>query len=244
MFIESGKQPAEQFVRFEKRPRIQRVIEEIQSIQPEVVFDVYYGSHHTFDQGKRLSNRITKSDLVIPEYGGWSPKLSQDFNAISQGQIIDVHHLPLFYRGLLSALHKTNKPVKFIDYPTGSKKFEELYEAAKWLSHLENIPYIGEGYVQKFAKVNDQKEEDVIAEIPGALLEFINENPELIKGKEEKNEPLKVLLFLGAAHTRIFHALKEASPKSTRTFDEKPLQFTPFETQVREVLFGRTKKIM
>jgi hypothetical protein len=215
MKIEAGRLDtidSERLVRFEERPNIREAIEKLQTIRPEVVFDVFFAEHTIYDQG--LTPKIETCDLFIPESGGWEPHSLQIYNDVSQGKNFPYDCGP-FKQGLLRALKGTNKPVRLIDLPADHPDAAIL----KNLYHGDPDMTKEDIEITK-ATLQDKREEYMIEQLPQTLLDFIEERPGLIQEKLENKEPINTLLFLGARHTRIYDAIKQANPHS-KAFDAR-----------------------
>jgi hypothetical protein len=239
--IEQPSTKPETFIKFEKRPDILKAIEEIRTIKPEMVFNVRFGRHKTYEEGFALAEDVKKSDFLIFEAANWTPQMMDIYNAVSQGKrhpfLIDETR---FRKGLLDAIHETKKPIKSIDYPYGHPnliQLDQLYTYGKKKTLAADK--VKESF-SKATKIEDKREEYMFQQLPQTLKEFIAENPDLVEERKKNNEPLKVLLFLGDFHTRIYHALKEASPKSKRSFPDKSITFRGMNREDRKILFGKT----
>jgi hypothetical protein len=225
-----------EFIPFVKRQNIQESITALQAIEPKVVFRVAFGPHQTYREGLALSNHIQASDLFLTELAEWNAYGVKTYNAISAGG-----KLPFltrigpqsFRKGLYEALQNTHTPVGFIDYHATDlrgSKIKKLYERKQ-----NTAPKRRGKLIAAIGMAQDERDEYMFGHIHPVLEEFFDKNPDVAKKKQ-----VNVLLFLGGLHTRVYHALKEANPDSTRVFSKKPYLYEPDDIEIRKALFGKT----
>lgn len=225
-----------EFVPFFKRPSMQETLSNLQTLEPKILFHVAFGPHQTYREGRALSKKIQACDLFIPEAAGWNMFSRRKYNKTSYSGKLprSIKFGPKnFKRGLFEALQGTHTPVRFIDYPSIHPAYAELRNLYQKNEHTP--PHRKGKVLSAIADGQDRRDEYMLRQLPQVVKTFLHDNPTVAT-----KEQVHVLLFLGGIHTRIYHALQEASPDSTRVFSKKPFIYEPENVAIRKILFGKT----
>ncbi|MFY9462268.1 MAG: hypothetical protein WAP51_03655 [Candidatus Sungiibacteriota bacterium] len=221
--------------------------------EPKVSFDIFYSAHETREDAKGLAERFRKADIYVPEANGWTEMWRRDMNAVSQGTLTP----ELFFRkrgvdpknvlfsfdfAEIEMLYGSKKPVVFVDLPESHPLYRRTQETKQEINRFnltKGFPEMLKKFtsdLKRFADVQVERERYMLQELK-RLTERIQkgEAPEF-KGKKDA----KLLLFLGAAHTKIYHELKKSGAEAGRGFVTMPYVFGEFASEMfRRQMFGK-----
>lgn len=156
---------------------------------------------------------------------------------------------------VLDVLRNTKNLMTAIDLPHDHPDFWKFVAAVKNISiFTENLPYkkldlasAVDKYaelIEKYATVQEQREQNMLQRLNPALVELLRKNPELLKQLQKNpDKPLRVGLFLGAIHTGVPIELSRRGETVTRQHemqpDKEPLIFSYSEEALRAYRFGQ-----
>lgn len=218
---------------------------------PKIEIEIFYGPHITGKDAEGLAEKIKECDVFIPEMFGENKRTLDLLSDFSEGKIsprdyykkhgIDLGEIEEgsepFLVALVNAIYNTHKLITLLDVPSG----HPTYGRHEYLRELEfnfSMPFEKlvalhrrQGY--EFANLQKDREQLILRR----LLHFKKELargaiPEL-RGKDS----VKILLFLGAAHTGIYHELKKRGEAASRQFSHLP--YTMSEEVTRRLLFDK-----
>jgi hypothetical protein len=245
MKAERGNFPTEsdKFVRFEHRPNVKAAVKKLKKIHPNLAIHFSFVIHGTLKQAEPFAEKIQNCDVYIPEGLDANEDHFEVINDFSEGRLpkkkIKEIETNEFYRGVLFAVHRKRKPVIFIDQPEGHPDIDKWYthvgreyEAAGRSFSLNRAIKITQQ--QHSSRILDKRDEFIIEQLPLKLKRVLGENPSL-----KEKEQLNVFISIGVLHTRLYHALKQELPRTTRDFPEKPFVFDYDDEAGRNILFGK-----
>lgn len=220
---------------------------------PSIAINIFYGSHQSAEDQKRLGEAFQKADVYVPEVPGWNPETLKIFRSVSDGRLEPrdaIRRLGNFFResrlAELKILYNSKKPVIFVDVPVRHpidlrivSQLNRLSESIDFLvlnTFRGNIEGVRE-VIRNFAQTQKEREDYMLLNLKPKIEEFLKEHPEL-KGKKK----LDILLNLGAVHTNLYRSLKKDNQEVGRTFNDMPTIFSHTEEGIRRSLFGKDIK--
>jgi hypothetical protein len=212
---------------------------------PKLSFDFFFGPHGTVEDAAGLEERFAKADVFIPELFGWSEAALNVYNDLSYGRITPEDAMKLFkkddFNGFMSAIfkmiYKSYKPIVFADASRETNKKNAINnDEERFKMHFGNT--IGfekklaefRQYLKNEAETEKTREEHMISNLYPSLLEALKGRPDLLNQKE-----LKVLLFLGAAHTGVSTRLSSFNQDVTRKFRSSVTLF-PYQVEAMRAM--------
>ena len=213
---------------------------------PHVKIELYSAAHMNYEDSKGVREMMPNADIFIPEGVGWKESDLDRKNDISVGKEDDTLKRARekgietadFGRASEDALSGTGIPVVSVDLPHEEVVEREKLSAFKpdrndRLPYEESLRVFKEGR-EKFAKNQLEREQYMRTHLGPKILQALRMKPEL-RGQNE----IIVLMPLGAAHTDIFHKLKDTGTDINRTYQTSPYIY-PHETEYQHrIAFGR-----
>lgn len=208
-------------------------------------YEIFYGPHGSAKDIEGLVTSLKQADIFLPECIGWSPDHLIVYNAVSEGILtpqaavsrfaVGTSHLALSKDttlGFFDILYKSRKPVAFIDVPVGhpftdrfvkheSKGFRLGKEFSETLRYAED-------HLKEIAAMEIKREDYQVAHLEPIVDGLLRLNSTLAR-----RNPIKVLLFEGAAHTRIGRILEMSGKTVTQIFAYEPMIY-PFQNEVTQ----------
>lgn len=221
--------------------------------EPKISYHILYGPHKTPEDFKKLEELFEKADIYIPERLSHDAKIRDWVNKLSQGkmtpeEVLDrskaskTSHLLRQYQ----IIYNSKKPILFADVPVGHELLEaekesdklggdslDLFKSGEFKSALKKI----RDYVIEEADFELKREELIKKNLKEKIKEFISNRPEL----KEKDE-VRVLLTLGAFHTKLYHDLKREGYSASREFTRQPMIYLHSSEAMRRLVFSKDKK--
>lgn len=220
--------------------------------EPKISYEILHSAHETATDFKKLAQAFSEADVYVPECVDWTPEISADFNALSQGkktpeELMNKYDLPENSAWVreLEIIYQSQKPILFPDLGKGheldalnekaSTFFDWSFKKFKQGNFSEALKTMRD-FVQTAAEYWEKRE----GIIEDNLKIQLND---LVRNKELKNKKeIKVLLSLGASHTSVFHSLKEKEPLTKRQFPDLPFVFLSQDEAVRRARFSKEIK--
>ncbi|BCX15463.1 MAG: hypothetical protein KatS3mg097_355 [Candidatus Parcubacteria bacterium] len=149
----------------------------------------------------------------------------------------------------------TKKPIVIVDLPLDhplEKKISEVLEASPLHSlNPDNYPPMPDenfdqlleniiNSIEKYSELMQERENYMLEQLPKTIDNLLNEHPEL-QQKALSKEGIKILLNLGAVHTRIFHKLEETGIPTKRKFTKMPFVYSLYPEILRKYVFVYSK---
>lgn len=208
-------------------------------------YEIFYGPHGFAKDLEGLATPLRKADIFLPECIAWSPVHLIAYNAVSKGLLrpqVAMHgfaagtsHMVLSRDsalGFFNMLYRSHKPVAFIDLPAGHPL------AARLIGHGNRGFVLGkefsetlqnaEDHLRQIATMDIERENYQIAHLEPTVDGILKLNASLAR-----RNPLKILLFEGAAHIRIGKILEASGKTVTQTFAYEPIIY-PFQNEVTQ----------
>ena len=199
---------------------------------PPIEVLILFTRHDTQEDATWLEKYYQEADIFIQESSGWTPE-----SLSARQNMADGKPLPrgMKYRGgdfgkELNWIIKKNpgKRVTLIDIPQSRVESEKLIKTEidvdKNLSKIvkEGLPLpevASKMYEAMLPAVahDDLREQIMIETLPVQLANLIKQYPELAKKPK-----LKVVMLLGAAHTRVYQWMHDRGDNVSRKFQEMP----------------------
>lgn len=217
---------------------------------PKINFDIFFSAHNTTKDLEKLPDKIRAVDIYVPEFVGWNKEDLGAYNAISSGIMKPEEYLekneinPSGQAGQkllqeLKALYDSKKPVTFVDLPADSP-IKKLYEDER------QRPSTAQTFEERIeeSKVRYRRISEIIKLREQFILEQIQKLKHNIKSGAYPDLLLKkevtAGLLLGAAHTPIYHSLKEKRETVTHSFSNNPFFFShPYLEISRRYTFNK-----
>ena len=214
----------------------------------EVTF--YYGSHELRDDATLVQPYLDAADIYVPEARGWTANALDRYTNVSnasetpdQANQICIDNgegrRKAFTIQLWKMLHGGNKQIVVLDIPSD---FESSYDASKDVYEtLTDNPRSFDVFLHELDKetdnevANQDKREEYISERLKALLQDVSTS-------SPSNEQLRILLTIGAIHTRLFErfvsdpALNHVAFK--QVFSETPQPYYYRAELMKRKLYG------
>lgn len=222
---------------------------------PNVEVIIYFGPHGTERHMKSVQRLLREADIYVPENHGWRNNDLRIMNMISNGQLAPSKvsfrdsTFASASRTEAKAIYRSGKPVTFVDEKEGkrAKLIETINEHFTMLTAMVLNPSVKPARIT-FADIVSEKqkllnehgeyhgsrEDSIVKEFTPAIRQVINDNPQL-QGKET----VKVLMSLGANHTRVSHLLRKMGYPVKRIFLTMPYIYAPMSEASRKVRFGK-----
>lgn len=204
---------------------------------PHLKINIFFGFHGSYEDSRGLEKEFSDSDIYAPELSGWTDLDNQLFVELSQGRITPEQFMkesgssksPMagFFRKQAEMVHRSFKPIVFLDLPAGNPLHEALImNLKKWgdlrpgLYDFRKVIAEVKSLIKEEADLHSQREDFMLGRLYAGVKEVLARRPDLA-GKKS----LKVTMFLGAAHTRVSHLLQEYGQEVSRKFSHNPLVY-------------------
>lgn len=217
---------------------------------PKINFDIFFSAHNTVKDLEKLPDKIKDVDVYIPEFVGWEENDLKAFNAISSGAMKPEEYLekneinPSGQSGQkllqeLEALYGSKKLVAFVDLPAESpikKLYEEQQQQPSAARTFEERIEEDKARYRKISEIIKLREQFILEQIQKLKRDIKSgAYPDLLEKKE-----VTIGLLLGAAHTPIYHSLKEKGETAMRSFSNNPFFFShPYMEISRRYTFNK-----
>ena len=209
---------------------------------PAVKIELYSAAHMNYEDASGIREMMPNADIFIPEGMSWTQANIDRKNAISLGEhdetLVRARAAGIesadFMRASEDVLSGTGIPVVSVDVP-----HRELSEQEKRIKFKpdrdDRLPYEESLQIfiagrERFAAEQLEREKYMREHLGPKILEALSIKPEL----RQKGE-ITVLMPLGAAHTDIYHKLKNSGTNIKRTFQTSPYIY-PYETEYQHRL--------
>ena len=216
---------------------------------PPIEVLILFTRHHSLEDAAWIEQHYKEADIFVPEAVGWDEEYLARFQEYANGVSLPIERNMQKdpFSDTMRKFVKRNpgKKIAMIDIPGGTEKFKTMddeYERISAKLRLlvgEKLPFdqaVEKNYQLLKAKIpeDDYRERKMIASFPGEIARILKEYPEL---KEKKS--LKVVMYLGAKHTRLFHWLKQRGENVNQKFQEMPHAFVPESVVTRSELLKK-----
>lgn len=226
--------------------------------EPRIVVNIFFSAHRTAKDMEGLEKPFTHCDIFIPEASGWTDEILEYHRQVSAGALtpeealkkmdITIEHSFYFAkRKILEILYNSQRPLTLIDLPQNNEILNR-YNIAQGLiaqdllgiemgsvhSYLDQKFVILREHLENSAKLEIEREEFMLQNLYPQVQKLFLAHPQL-KNKEHLN----VLLFLGAAHTKIYHTLKKFAQSTKRDMGCMPYAFNTISEIKRRYMFGK-----
>lgn len=208
---------------------------------PKVSFRFFYAIHRTKEDVLGLEEEIGKAGVYVyvPETAGWTKQLAKDYTALSSGrmtprELMVKHGLTdeTHWQRELSALYNSKKLVLFVDIPRGKDAYRKYVEKRGFdLNISEDFGTAMRsmrGYLKNFADAIAFREQYIVDQLAKVKHDIEEGRYSELRGKQD----VKALIFLGAAHTPVYHALKKSGTEVSRVFPRNPFVYGAPEVEV------------
>lgn len=214
---------------------------------PKIEIDIFYSPHATDKDIDGLEKQFSQADVYIPELADYSSATLKNLNKLSQegryrkgflGSLDNFGIEERFLKKQLEMISYSKKPITLIDLPGGhylinalDKSFEPFKLPDDFKSALELI----KSKLKKMSELEKEREDYMISQIRPKVEKVLKNYPQL-----SKKENIKVLISLGAVHTKVYHSLKKTErEKVQRKFSRLPFIFSLEEEAMRKYGFGK-----
>lgn len=220
---------------------------------PKLEFKFYYTPHAFEGDFEKLAEIFPEADIYVPEVPGWDLDTAQLYNDIAQG-VLEPREVagdrPVLLKEL-EIIYGSKKPIFFVDilgdlYSKLNEKREEfekevLDAKSFFLSgRFDEAISLARECAKGLANIQIEREDFIRRAIVKAVPKMVKQHPDIdIQDKLKSGRPLKVLLSLGAVHTRIYHKLKQVGVNVEREFSESPLIFPHWHELERSYIFDK-----
>lgn len=222
---------------------------------PEISFEIFYSAHKTAKDVEGFDEKVRDADIVIPEAFGWNPWQLIFYRAVADGarspeemiryakekKGIDISKTADV--AIPKALYESKKFITFIDIPSHHSLVKKI-DAAKLEQPLDLRQDLDmllkkvKNMVESYADLQKERENYMLSEL-AEFVEKLRDNPSQFPELAKKGK-IKILLFLGSDHTRIYHGLKSTPEDASRWFKEKPYIFGSYVNEaIRRHLMGK-----
>lgn len=224
--------------------------------EPKINIRIWYGSHETKEDALLFSEEFKKANVFIPEAMAWTPEALDAFRKVSNGEMLPEECISLFGNTIsdftkqeIQMLYKSGKFVTFVDVPDGhpiverdrALRFPQIY----FKKDFQDVVQSFKDYYAQDAGLIKERETFIVERLKEfiALLKQEGESGDAnrrILPKDTQKNQTNILIFLGAAHTGVFHYTKrDRIDQSSRSFASMPYLF-PIEGEIyRRYLFGK-----
>lgn len=215
--------------------------------EPKINYHFLYSAHRTAEDFSNLEEAFKKADIYVPEVVGWTMQDQEDYQAVSDGEMLPEqfgHDVAGHRLQALRVMHDSKKPILLADlhltdeitdeYKDIRNQGERALTAFTRGEFFESLKLL-RVYVERSAKLQLKRENKIKENLDKRIKWFLEENPEYSNNKE-----LNVLIKLGSAHTTLYHKLKGEGRSVSREFKEQPEIYTFLNELVRKQLFNKT----
>lgn len=217
---------------------------------PKINFDIFFSAHNTIKDLEKLPDKIKAVDVYVPEFVGWNEDDLKAYNAISLGTMKPEEYLekneinPSGQTGQkllqeLKALYESKKPVAFVDLPDGSpiqKLYKEEQQRPSAARTFEERIEENRAHYRRISEIIKLREQFILEQIQKLKRDIKSGAYSNLLGKKE----VVIGLLLGAAHTPIYHSLKEKGETAMRSFSNNPFFFShPYMEMSRRYTFDK-----
>ncbi|MFA6520033.1 MAG: hypothetical protein WCT44_00290 [Candidatus Paceibacterota bacterium] len=224
---------------------------------PELKFSFVFGHHLSPGDLNKVKVKIKEADVFIPEGFGWDQQSLDTWRQLSGGVLsaekLEKSHEKaysdfktdrkfFFLREMIKVLERAGKKITFIDTEinnplvivqnllntTSVREFSQIkdFEGKK-----ENVKQ----RLQNLSVISHGRENYMLQQLPVKIRELLDANPDLRKKPE-----VKILFFLGANHTPVYHTMKKLAPEDTEEdFSTYPLIFSFYDEAARRIRFNK-----
>jgi hypothetical protein len=224
----------------------ERAIPESERQMP-VKFHFLFGEHGTSLDAAKFSEEFKRADIVAIEGVGWDDKHKAEIEGISEGKPMGVDSdFDSYQREELSVLFNSKKPILLIDVPAGDPLIAELVKSVIHEDEAQNDFEQGrfarsmqlyERYLIEHGEVEAKREQYVETQLVQLVQKEISENPKL-QGIVNEKGFLDVAVSFGAAHTSLYHDLKNTGADADQKFGEQPFIFGFYAEALRRARLG------
>lgn len=197
---------------------------------PEISYHFYFSPHATAKDFENLERAFEKADVYVPEKISWTKKVKKVYEDLSQGKTTpeklledkelakDFIDKRVFNPKTAKTTHQfkeweiiynSKKPILFADIPSEDKNFfnnglelNSIQSRAYELfisGDFENSLATFRSFLEGLAKRQLEREKKIKENLDKEIGKFLKVNPDYAK-----KEKLKVLLRLGAGHSKIY----------------------------------------
>ncbi|HEY4520323.1 MAG TPA: hypothetical protein VJJ72_00765 [Candidatus Paceibacterota bacterium] len=232
---------------------------------PNFKIEIYFGIHGTAedmegDDGTNSPGRFKRrglresfesADIYVPELHGWNETALQKMQDLSYGRISPDDFIkeaglnkrdPMFgfKKAQLEMIHKSFKPIIILDVPEDDPRSEAMSnhylgpkEKARPSNFNQALASIKEN-LRQAADLHNEREDYMISQLVPRLEEAFKIRPDL-----RNRSDLKVLMFLGIAHTRVAHQLAEYGLTINTKYSRLPFIFSYDIEAQRRLALGK-----
>lgn len=224
---------------------------------PKVSLDLYYHTHDGKKDAEKIGEHFKTADIFIPEMLGWLPKRLDVVNKVSKGDLTpeegarEIGYYPReapYDFQLLQMIHKSKKPVAYIDYSRDDPRFQEAIESMDQLEGITQYWEYGRSFpsilqeikrrAKHAASIDQKREEFMISNLKQVITTIVESNPKLRQKATKKGE-LRVLMSLGSIHTALSHLLVGGGNEVQREFSAHPTIYGYVHEAERRYRFGK-----
>lgn len=237
-----------------KIPKTEKEIDKMLEIRPVISYCIFYSYHVKAKDFQGLKRAFDKADIYVPEMLGWMPKDYREYNELSQGKLTPKKLAQKYKTDTNShffkqyqIIYKSKKPILCVDVPAGHKllnmsnKGDELSKEA-WKLFIKGM------FEQAIAKMREhimceaafemKREEIIKKNLKEQIRNLIKTHPKL-----KTKHVIRVLLSLGAGHTRVYRDLKKEKLLISWHFPHQLQVFDSIAQARRMVMFRKGKKL-
>lgn len=194
---------------------------EQQEAGPKIEIEIFYTPHGTREDARGLKERIQESDIFIPEALGWNKEMLSIYRGLAEGQVsppeIQREGDGSFQTALFEAIWDSKKRIELIDVPDSEDLFGQivlgLYKIKLKKKSASELISEWKEQLTEDADLQRKREEFMLER----LLELKKRVAGGVIAELKGKNPVKILLFLGAYHTQLLHALHKKGERVSRT---------------------------
>lgn len=220
---------------------------------PKIEIEIFYSAHVTGKDIEGLAEKIRENDVFVPEFSGEHKALLDILSDLSEGKRSPQElsygqgaepeeteeGFEPFYAALAKAIYNTHKFISIFDVPAGHLLYDRLKHVGDHEIQLtmpfEQLIATRKRQRQEFANLNTEREQLMLRRLMYFKKELGQGAIPHLRGKN----PVKILLFLGTAHTRIYHELKKRGETVSRKFPRMPYAVAIDTEVMRHFFFGK-----
>lgn len=226
-------------------------------LPPKVKLHIFYSTHETGQDAPNLPERIKECDIFVPEGAGFSEEnlFFKALKRIVKGDAKIYERAMVEFRQrfgpdswsefLIKNLYGTYKPVLFVDIREASETFKKgedlIKKSGRWFfdspnDFSESLIRL-EDFLKEAASNQNEREDFIMQTLIPSLNNLISQHPRFFNKSQ-----VKVLMQMGASHTRIYRklvAIPENNGRISREFGQKPFIYVGQDDVLRKFQMGK-----
>ena len=232
--------------------KIGEKFEKAEQKEPKILYHFFFSPHVTAKDFENLGAAFKTADIYVPEIPRCPLWLKELLGKVAQGKIsLDEVYQEFPELNLTSArrrefeiIHNSKKPILIADITPKNYKYAEkrTEDGALHRDVMNNFRFgnFKESlaklrlYIKSEADLQMEREKKIKKNLKNQIKEFLKENPEYVQ-----KDNLKVLIRLGAYHTKLYRDLKQDKLEVSREFNRLPGVYLSFDEAKRRIIAGK-----